>query len=67
MEPGPSLKNEKSKNSNTIPDVGNVFQSSWIRRDSDNINETNRFLFRSQFSFVLACGIVFWTLLLLFW
>jgi hypothetical protein len=66
MEPGPSLRNEKKKISNSIPDVRNVFQSVWIRRDTDNVDETNRFLFRSQFGFVLACGVLFWTLLLIF-
>jgi len=66
MEPGPSLRNEEKKISNSIPDVRNVFQSVWIRRDTDNVDETNRFLFRSQFGFVLACGVLFWTLLLIF-
>jgi hypothetical protein len=66
MEPGPSLRNEKTKISNSIPDVRNVFQSVRIRRDTDNVNEANRFLFRSQFGFVLACGILFWTIFLVF-
>jgi len=66
MEPGPSLRNEKTKISNSIPDVRNVFQSIRIRRDTDNVDEDNRILFRSQFGFVLACGILFWALFLIF-
>jgi hypothetical protein len=66
MEPGPSLKNEKSKISNTIPDDGDVLQPVWVRCDTDNVDETNRILFRSQFGFVFACGILFWALFLIF-
>ena len=66
MEPGPSLRNEKGKTSNAVPNVRNVLQSVWIRRYTDHVNEDNRFLFRSQFGFVLACGILFWILFLIF-
>jgi len=67
MDPGPSLNNnEKTKVSNSIPDVGDVFEPTWIRRDSDDINEIGRFLFRSQFGFVLACSALFWILFLIF-
>ncbi len=67
MEPGPSSKNEKSKISNSIPDVRNVFQSVRVRCNTNNVDETNRFLFRSQFGFVLACGLLFWSLFFIFW
>ena len=66
MEPGPSLRNEKRKISNTIPNVRNVLQSIWVRRYTDNVDEDNRIVFRSQFGFVLACGVLFWTLFFIF-
>lgn len=66
MEPGPSLRNEKRKISNTIPNVRNVLQSIWVRRYTDHVNEDNRIVFRSQFGFVLACGVLFWTLFFIF-
>ena len=66
MEPGPSLRNEKTKISNSIPNVRNVLQSVRIRRYTDHVDEDNRILFRSQFGFVLACGVLFWILLCIF-
>ncbi len=66
MEPGPSLKNEKTKNSNIIPNDGNVLQPLRVRRDTINADENNRFLLESQFSFVLPCGFLFWIILLIF-
>jgi len=66
MDSGPSIKNDKTKASNSIPNDGNVLQSVRVRRYSDNADEINRFLFRSQFNFVLPCGILLWIILLIF-
>ena len=70
MDSGPSIKsrteNDKTKISNSMSNDGDVFQPLWIRRYSDNVDEINWFLLRSQFSFVLPCGILFWLVLLLF-
>ena len=70
MDSGPSIKsrteNDKTKVSHTMSNVGDVFQPLWIRRYSDNVDEINWFLLKSQFSFVLPCGILFWLVLLLF-
>jgi hypothetical protein len=68
MDPGPSLsKNEKTKVSNSVSDVRDVPKSSRIRRNSDDLDEINRVLFRSQFGFVLACSALFWFLFLILW
>jgi hypothetical protein len=70
MDPGPSIKikkNDKNKVSNIVPNAGDVFQPLRIRRYSDNVDENNWFLLRSQLSFVLPCGILFWAILLLLW
>jgi hypothetical protein len=70
MEPGPSIKsqvkNDKAKISNFKSNVGDVFQPLWVRRYSDNVDEINWFILRSQFSFVLPCGILLWIIFLLF-
>jgi len=70
MEPGPTIKqekNDKNKTSNIVSNVGDVLQPLRVRRYSDNTDEIDRFLLRSQFSIILPCGILLWTLLLLFW
>ena len=70
MEPGPTIKqekNDKNKTSNIVSNVGDVLQPLRVRRYSDNADEINWFLLRSQLSFVLPCGILLWTLLLLLW
>ena len=69
MEPGPTIKqekNDKNKTSNIVSNVGDVLQPLRVRRYSDNTDEVNWFLLRSQFSIILPCGILLWTLLLLF-
>jgi len=69
MEPGPTIKqekNDKNKTSNIVSNVGDVLQPLRVRRYSDNTDEIDRFLLRSQFSIILPCGILLWTLLLLF-
>ena len=69
MEPGPTIKqekNDKKKTSNIVSNVGDVLQPLRIRRYSDNANEVDRLLLGSQFSIILPCGILLWTLLLLF-
>ena len=69
MEPGPTIKqekNDKNKTSNIVSNVGDVLQPLRVRRNSDNADEIDRFLLRSQFSIILPCGILLWTLLLLF-
>ena len=69
MDSGPSIKsrteNDKTKISNSVSNDGDVFQSLWIRRYSDNVDEINWFLLKSQFSFVLPCGVLLWIILLL--
>jgi hypothetical protein len=66
MDSGPSIKNDKTKTSNSIPNVRNVLQSVWVRRDSDPVDQINRFLLWSQFGFVLPCGLLLWIILLIF-
>jgi len=69
MEPGPTIKqekNDKNKTSNIVSNVGNVLQPLRVRRYSDNADEINWVLFRSQFSIILPCGILLWVILLLF-
>jgi hypothetical protein len=69
MEPGPTIKqekNDKNKTSNIVSNVGDVLQPLRVRRYSDNADEFNWLLLRSQLGFVLPCGILLWTLLLLF-
>jgi hypothetical protein len=69
MEPGPTIKqekNDKNKTSNIVSNVGDVLQPLRVRRYSDNTDEIDRFLLRSQFSIILPCGILLWALLLLF-
>jgi len=66
MDSGPSIKHEETKTSNDFPNVGNVPESVWFRRDSDVVNQFNRLLFWSQFSFVLPCGILFWIIFFIF-
>jgi hypothetical protein len=65
MDSGPSIENDKTKTSNSISNVSSVLQSSRVRRDTDIVNEFNRFLLWGQFSIVLPCGILFWIILLL--
>jgi hypothetical protein len=65
MDSGPSIRNDKTKTSNSISNVSSVLQSFRIRRDTDIVNEFNRFLLWSQFGVVLPCGILFWIILLL--
>jgi hypothetical protein len=71
MEPGPSIKkqnkNDKGKTSYSVPNVRNVFQPLWIRRDSDHVDEFDRLILRRQFDFVLPCGILLWIIFLLLW
>jgi hypothetical protein len=67
MDAGPSIiENEKTKTSNIVSNDGDVLQSVRVRRDTNNVNEFNRFLLRSQFSFVLPCGILLWVIFLIF-
>jgi hypothetical protein len=66
MDSGPSIENDKAKTSNSIPNVRDVLQSVWFRRDADIVNQINRFLLWSQFGFVLPCGILLWIILLIF-
>jgi hypothetical protein len=70
MEPGPTIKqekNDKNKTSNIVSNVGDVLQPLRVRRYSDNADEFNWLLLRSQLGFVLPCGILLWVLLLLLW
>jgi hypothetical protein len=70
MEPGPTIKqekNDKNKTSNIVSNVGDVLQPLRVRRYSDNADEFNWLLLRSQLGFVLPCGILLWALLLLLW
>jgi len=69
MEPGPTIKqekNDKNKTSNIVSNVGHVLQPLRVRRYSDNADEFNWFLLRSQFSIILPCGVLLWIVLLLF-
>lgn len=65
MDSGPSIRNDKTKTSNTISNVSDVLQSSGIRRDTDTANEIDRFLLWSQFGVILPCGILLWIILFL--
>lgn len=68
-ESGPeqlTKNNEEGESRNNIPNVRNVFQPFWVRRNTDDANRINWFLFRSQLDFVLPIGIVLWIIFLAF-
>jgi len=67
MDSYPRLKNEKkSKESNNVPDVGDVLQPVWFRCDSDKLDEVNRIILWSQLGFVLPYGTLLWILFFIF-
>ena len=69
MEPGPSIKsrteNDKTKISNNMSNVGDVFQPLWIRRYSDNVDEVNRFLLGYGYNFLPYISFIIYSLLFL--
>ena len=67
MDSVPSeTKNDKTKTSDNFSNAWDVFQSFWIRRDSNFIDKVDRVLLRSELGFVFPCGILFWIILLIF-
>lgn len=56
---------ESGKMGNTISYFRDIFQPIWIRRNSIDINQIDRFLIWSQFGFVFPCGIMFWVIFLI--
>ena len=52
-----NTENEQKKTINDIPTFGHVFKPDGVRRNSDNIDQINRFLIKSQFIIVLPCSI----------
>jgi hypothetical protein len=63
-------KNEgekQTKNSNTISDDSDVSEHPRVRCRSANLDQVNRFLILCEFGYVLPCGIILWTLFLIFW
>lgn len=60
-------KRKKTKTSNSISDDSNVSEPFRVRRNSDNVDEIDRFLLECEFGYVLPCGIILWTIFLLFW
>jgi hypothetical protein len=68
MDPD-SYKNEtkhKTKISDFIPHVGNVFLATWLRRDPIHADKINRFFIWCEFGIILPCGIFLWALLYFF-
>ena len=61
------LNNEQTKTSNNMSNVGDVLQPIWLRRSAGDVNQFNWQLLESQFSIVLPCGILLWSILLIFW
>jgi len=58
--------NEQKKIIHNVPDGRNVLQSIWIRRNSITTDQINRILWESELGFVFPCGILLWTLFLIF-
>lgn len=66
MEDGGS-KNEIKKtfdreSISKISDVGNVFQSLWIRHCSISVNPFDRKFMECKLRFILSCGVIFWAI-----
>ena len=65
-----NLNNEQGKQkevSNSISDDRDVSEPSRIRRSSIDVDRFNRILLECELGYVLPCGIVLWTLFLIFW
>lgn len=66
MEDGGSKSEDKKtfdrKSVRKILDVGNVFQSLWIRHRSIPINLFDREFMECKLRFILSCGFIFWAI-----
>jgi len=66
MEDGSSKRENKNpfdgKSVSKILDVGNVFQSLWIRHRSISVNTIDREFMERKFRFILSCGFIFWAI-----
>lgn len=58
---------KKEKTSNSVSNDSDVSEPSRLRCSSDDANRFNRFLMECEFGYVLPCGIILWTLFLIFW
>jgi len=64
------LNNEqgkKEKTSNSISNDSDVSEPARFRRGSNDANRFDRILMECEFGYVLPCGIILWTLFLVFW
>jgi hypothetical protein len=65
-----NLNNEQGKQkkvSNSVSDDRDVSEPFRIRRGSIDVDRFNRILLECEFGYVLPCGIILWTLFLIFW
>ncbi len=62
-----SNEGKKEKTSNSISNDSDVSEPSRVRRSSIDSDRFNRILLECEFGYVLPCGIILWTLFLLFW
>jgi hypothetical protein len=56
---------DTKKTCNNVPNVRNVFQSFWVRRNIQDDTGHDRFLLDYCFSFLPYCGIIFYIVLYL--
>ena len=62
-----SDEGKKEKTSNSISNDSDVSEPARVRRSSIDSDRFNRILLECEFGYVLPCGIILWTLFLLFW
>jgi len=62
-----SNEGKKEKTSNSISNDSDVSEPARVRRSSIDSDRFNRILLECEFGYVLPCGIILWTLFLLFW
>lgn len=55
---------EQTKDSDPLPNVGNVFQSLWIRRSVQDGIRCNGKLLESYWDLLLCCGFILWPIFL---
>jgi hypothetical protein len=56
------IEKYKRKPSNVLHDDSAIFQSVWIRRNSDMVDSSDWKSVVREFRYVLYCGIVLWTI-----
>lgn len=65
-----NLNNEQGKQkevSNSVSDDRDVSEPLRIRRSSIDADQIDRILLECELGYVLPCGIILWTIFLIFW